>query len=199
MVSGDFKSFMKYMVISQPKAGTYLCGNLLEQFGLYHTYFHFRLTEYTKYNRNDISGGKKYKGLKHISKPLAKAVEDIPNEGFALGHLAYSQETEETLYNFKKVLLFRNFEDSMESTNRFLNETGRKFDRKSLKPMHENIIGWKNKENTFCLNFEDMISKNTKELDKLQLFLFNEIKFDSLKCMEKALNKDSITKSSLRK
>ena len=44
-----------------------------------------------------------------------------------------------------------------------------------------------------------MINKNTKKINQLQKFLFNEVVYDSKIAIQNALEKDSLTKTNFRK
>ena len=70
-----------------------------------------------------------------------------------------------------------------------------KFNRmlSKLDPIRE----WKGYD-VFAITFQDLIDKNIDKLDQLQLFLYNKINVSSSIAIEKALNYDTKTKSSLR-
>lgn len=54
-------------------------------------------------------------------------------------------------------------------------------------------------EDVFVLPFKKMLYKNKECLDELQVYLFGEVRVDSVAAMTTALEKDSLTKSDIRK
>jgi len=190
---------MKYLVISQPKAGTYLSANLLEEMGLIWTKLHFADNSVRSFQDINISEARMNNTHKTINRSLPDSLNLIPDGGFAVSHMKHSVEIEKKLSNVKKILLVRNFDETYESTKTFLKETNRKFSLNNLQSMHDAVIPWKNCSDVFFMQFDDMINKNVIVLDKLQYFLFNELRVDSLQTIKSALNKDSITKSNKRR
>jgi hypothetical protein len=183
---------MKYFIISQPKAGTYLLSNILENMGISPSKLHFDPNLIRKFNTLE--------DYEKINASLKSGVKKIlKDEEFAVGHIPYSERDEDALLKTKKILITRNTGKIKDSAKRYLKETGIDvgdiIKYKNLK----NIKDWKGKEDVFYITFEDLMKKDTRKIDKLQIFLFNEIKFDSLEILEKALNQNSLTKSSIRK
>ena len=188
---------MRAFIISQPKSGTYLCSNLLVEWGLDQTALH--LTPggwYYKYDLDDPSSMANFiKYLHKEGESFKHNLNLIPENGFAVGHIAYQPIIEQALESFKLIVLTRPRGEVLQSIERFKDEFNREIqigDR-----LRRGIGKWKNK--AFHLTFDDMINKNIEKLDELQIYLFGEIKFDSEKSVENALNKKSITKSSIRK
>jgi hypothetical protein len=183
---------MKYFIISQPKAGTYLLSNILENMGISPSKLHF-----------DPSLIRKFKTLEDYEKinvSLKTAVKKIlKNNEFAVGHIPYSERDEYALSKTKKILITRNTNKIKDSASRYLKETGIDVSEIIKYKNLKNIKEWKGKEGVFHITFEDLLKKNSRKMDKLQIFLFNEIRFDSLDIINKALARDSLTKSSIRK
>ena len=186
---------MKTLIISQPKSGTYLCANLLQEFGLKFDGYHLSENHYQRYDLSD-----KYKSLKSkdeftIKEHISKSIKHIDNNYFAASHFNYTKELELLFKDYKKIIITRSKNEIVESWKRFgdLRKTKNPIDTSKLQ-QHQ----WLDYPNTFHLRFNDMIDKNTDVLDNLQLFLFNSILHKSHICINNALSKDSLTKSSVR-
>ena len=51
----------------------------------------------------------------------------------------------------------------------------------------------------FHIEFKDMIEINVEKIDALQVYLFGSVITDSAEAMRKALNEETLTKSSKRR
>ena len=60
------------------------------------------------------------------------------------------------------------------------------------------MTSWIGFPDTFHIDFNSLLNKDTDVLDKMQLFLFNDILYNSLEVIEKSLISDTITKSNIR-
>jgi len=183
---------MKYFIISQPKAGTYLLSNILENMGIIPSKLHFDPKLIRKFNSLED-----YETLKISIKNALK--EEIKDNEFAVGHIPYSKQYEKELAKIKKILITRNTSKIRDSAKRYLKEKGIDVGEIISVKNLNNIKQWKNNKDVFHVTFEEILKKDKRKIDKLQMFLFNEIKFDSLEVINKALAKDSLTKSSIRK
>ena len=181
---------MKYFIISQPKAGTYLCANLLKTFNIGFEGHHFDRVDY---KINDLKTGKTIsQTTQHIN--LSKEV--IKDNYLGVGHLLYKTDSVIALKKFKKILLIRPSKEVKESWERFSNKTGRS---KTNALVHnesnrQSIADWSHQKDVFVLQFKDMIEKNIKKIDDLQIHLFNKIIYNSTISINQALKMDSITK-----
>ena len=189
---------LRCIIISQPKAGTYLCANLLQELGLGFEGFHLNENKSHKYKvheLNSLTSLQITKQAKIIKKPLKETLKLIKNNHIAVSHLAYKKETEKILANFKKILLVRDYESSVESWDRWRIATNRKKDSKNIdKQFRGSIEEWKNQKNIFVLNFYDMKNINIQKINELQKFIFQKITMDSKEIMQNALNKPSFTR-----
>lgn len=191
---------MKYFIISQPKAGTYLCSNLLVEFGLHQTGMHCKGSgKFQKYDLTDPYAVSNVKEYTYVLKSFKAVVESIPDNGFAVGHFSPNSKRVAVLNDFKKILVIRPHEDYQGAADRFKNDYNRSLFGLDSNAMYNTIKEWQNEENVFVINFYDMINKNVNKINQLQLFLFDKIVTDSNKAINNALKKDSLTKSSIRK
>lgn len=186
---------MKYFVISQPKAGTYLAANLLTEFGISFEGLHFSLKSYQQYDLKKLEEArinrKKYTYIKHIS----ESIKLIGDNCLGVGHLEYSQELEDLLKGFKKILLVRDITTTKESWKHWATITKKSSQSKLIEDtFRKNISKWQNREDVFTLNFYDMKNSNLIKINELQHFLFQDTKFNSKKAILNALSKDSLTK-----
>lgn len=193
------KNLNKVFIISQPKAGTYLCSNLLMNFNLKATGMHIKNNKARVYNPSKPVKFETKKELKKFMQEstihkqrFADLVQLIPGNGFAVGHLEPEKKYINGLAPCKKILLLRPHEEHLESLKRFYGNTS------VSKKEYENISNWQHLENVFVINFHDMINSNIDVINSLQLFLFDEIKFDSQKAIRDALASPSLTKSDIR-
>lgn len=188
---------MKYFIISQPKAGTYLCANLLSEFNLINTRLHISERKYELYDFNNLEESRKNLTNFSYPIPLHDSLTKIFDNQFAVGHIPYSENNRNLLKNFKKILLIREYDGIKNSATRWAHSTGRSLNIKKVFDIAEDVIRWK-QDNVFIINFQDLIEKNENIINKLQIFLFGNILYDSLKSIENALIKDSLTKSNVR-
>jgi hypothetical protein len=181
---------MRFFIISQPKAGTYLLSNILKNMGLGNSKLHFDPGLIRKFTT--------LKNFEEIEGTFEEGLEMIKNGCYAVGHMSYNKSRKESLKDFKKILITRNKKDIWESAERYAEEKNigvySIINDKNLKKISE----WKKFKDVFHITFEDIVGKNTSKIDELQIFLFKKIKFNSLAIIEKSLNQDSLTKSSIR-
>ena len=186
---------MRALIISQPKAGTYLCANLLQEFGLKFKGLHLNEYQQQQYDLSNIYNSlinkDEYTATEHIS----TTVRRISDNHFAVTHLNYTDEFHSLFLPFKKIIITRPRNEIIESYKRFKEiRNGRSdFDTSILKQHY-----WLDYTNTFHLTFNNMINKDITGLDQLQEFLFGTVLHNSRKCIRDALTKDAHTKSSIR-
>ena len=187
---------MKVMIISQPKAGTYLCNNLMEEFGFESSYKHLNKTNYQAYDKNNLENCKSNPRQYDVNVDISQSVQTIKDNQVAMTHLSYSKDLQNIFKDFKKILLTRDKQNRDKSWERF--KKIRPWNSIPTEGHYDNIKAWNKCEDVFELQFDDMINKNTTQLDKLQLFLVDEIKYNSEQAMCSATQKPSITKSNIR-
>ena len=190
---------LRCIIISQPKAGTYLCANLLQEMGLCFDGYHISKNKYEKYNLADLAGSRfDLKKYTHKS-DLKKSLSLIKNNCIGVSHLQCTSINKDLLKNFKIILLLRDYKDCLDSWEKWSKyRYGKKLSYISFDSF-QNISKWENEDNVFTIRFESMVNKHISKIDELQLFLFNQIIYDSSLCIDKALSKDSLTKMRLRK
>jgi len=183
---------MKIVVISLPKSGTYLMGNILQNMGFENTYKHLSKKGGQEYDPNNIQDGIKNPRKYDSNKSLEQNLNEIKNGQYALSHLGYDDQTAVLLKDFVTIYLERDQKEIEESFKRWCEKSGRPY-KPWRKEKLEAIKKWKD-QSDFQLTFDDMINKNTKKLDRLQLQLFDKVKYDSAEVLTKSLKMDSMTK-----
>jgi|GEM_PF-4235693 len=181
---------MKTIIISMPKAGTYLCSNLLVELGIVQSYMHLNANSFQKYRANRIEEAKKDPGLFTRKIKFKDSIGYVKDGHFAVSHVGYNTHRHTLLEGFKKIILIRNPAEIRESFNRWNEHTGRKMPRLEL----DEILKWTIQPDTYTLSFNDMINKNTDKINGLQTYLFGEVRFDSDSCMTRAIQSPSMTK-----
>lgn len=191
---------MKYFIISLPKSGTYLLSNLLTEFKIKQTFLHLGLSKYQQYDKNNLIDGQK-NPLKYTHNlGIDKSINLIKENEFAVGHLPCTENIIKILRNFKKILLVRDIESINQSAKRWAEFSGRG-NKTTTNVKHKkinSILQWTNQD-VIVINFDEIIKRDTKAIDNLQLHLFGQIVFDSEKALKNALASNSLTKSTLRK
>lgn len=185
---------MKYIIISTPKSGTYLCANLLQQFGLAFTYRHIGPTDesYEQYDSGDLVNGLQNPSQYHRT---GSGLDGIRDGSFAVGHIKPTDGLRLKLKGFKKIFLTR--------PDVARGQSGKRFQRHVPSYRHRTskvlgLAGWL-KDDVYHLRFEDMIIPDVRRVDSLQLHLFGEVRFDSLESCEEAKRMESLTKSDMRR
>jgi hypothetical protein len=183
---------MKIIVISIPKSGTYLMGNILENLGFTNTYKHLSKKGGQEYDPNNIQDGIKNPRKYDSKKSLEENLNEIQDGQYALSHLEYDDCTSKLLEEFFTIYLERDEKEVEASFKRWCKISGR-----SYKPWRKEKLNyiklWK-EHSDYKITFDDMINKNVKKIDFMQLKLFGEVKYDSKEILIKSLDMDSMTK-----
>ena len=191
---------MKYFIISMPKSGTYLLSNLLEKFGIEQSYLHIGLTKYQKYDPKNLYDGR-LNPLNYTHElDIKESLKLIKENQVAVGHIPYNDTTNELLKDFKKIIITRKIDDINESAKRWQKISRRgNSERTNVKLRKINaVLEWKNKENIFHIEFDDIINLNEKKIDDLQIYLLGNIRFDSILSTKTSLSEKTLTKSHIR-
>ncbi len=191
---------MKIFVISQPKAGTYLCANILRELGFKFNQYHFGEKKYEKYPEpGAVNYAEKIKnplafGLEKRV-PLEESLTLIEDSHVGVGHLMYSRKNQSLLKEFKKIVLTRPRHEIIESLERWERYSGRKkTNLDHTLARCDSVEKWIGDDDVFHMTFKDMKEIDTEKIDRLQDFLKINHRYDSKKICLNALSKPSITK-----
>ena len=185
---------MRAIIISEPKSGTYLCSALLKHLGMYQTFFHLFETSYSAYDKNDLLEGRNNPRKYLKAGNIQDVVTSITDNGFAVTHEKRKELMVTAFASFKKVVVTRPLKEKKASHNRWITETPR-----GNSGYQTNHSLWLADPETFHIEFKDMIEINVEKIDALQVYLFGSIITDSAEAMNKALNEETLTKSSKRR
>lgn len=186
---------MKYFIISQPKAGTYLAANLLTEFGITFDGLHFSKRSYQHYNLNNLVDSRINRKKYTFKKPIAESILHVKDNCLGVGHLEYSKDLEILIADFKKILLIRDLKSTEDSWKAWASITRKGNKSKLLDDgFRRNIEQWRLCQDVFVLDFYDMKNQNITKINELQLHLFGAIIKDSKSAISSALKKESLTK-----
>lgn len=127
---------------------------------------------------------------------FSNVLDQIPKNGFAVGHLTPDNRYVNNLKDFKKILLVRDLKGHEESIERFKNEMHGS--TSVNKTQYMQIAEWAKYPDVFVMDFSDMIKPRYAKIRKLQSYLFGDVIVDEKEAMQKALAAPSPTKSSIR-
>jgi len=184
------------LVISQPKAGTYLCANILVELGFVFNGLHIGKKTYQRYDLNNLQDSRLNPEKYTRKSKLLHTLNKLKKDEIALSHLPYKNKIRHDIKDFKKIYLYRDYNERLNSWNRWIEKTGRKdiFPNSMTKEYSELMNNWTNEPNTFTLSFDDMRNKNFDKINQLQNFFFEKIKFDSKFIIHRSLKNPSLTK-----
>lgn len=116
----------RVMVVSMPKAGTYLMARLLDRLGFVDTELHLGEAVLTDYRGLPIEE-KRGAGFRDrvIHLPVTLSAGLVASGQFAVGHLPHTPTVREALAGFRTIVLIRNPYDAVVSRLRFRVESGR--------------------------------------------------------------------------
>ena len=110
---------MKYLIVSQPKAGTYLCANLLQELGLQNSFLHIFPNRYIRRNES-IWNSAGFNDAPVVESDLKTGLATVPDNTFALTHVSPNHfNSKELAKDFKKILVTRDYNDILDSSERF--------------------------------------------------------------------------------
>jgi len=107
----------KAIIISIPKAGTYLAAELLTNIGIVSAGLHvslIHLEDYRFYTYNDLANRDEV--FRTIPLYMTSAI--IQSGQFIVGHIPYSIEAENMLLNYRRIFVYRNLRDTIVTTYR---------------------------------------------------------------------------------
>jgi predicted MPP superfamily phosphohydrolase len=182
---------MKYIILSEPKAGTYLCANLMNEFGIKFEGYHLNKNRYQIRNNNNL--------LKEENIPFLQSIDLINENTVAVTHMHALPDVVSKLKSFKKIVLTRDYNERLDSWRRWKKMKPDAIPKKLVSYQTAwNNYNWLNERDIFHLEFNDLINNKKEKIDQLQSFLFNDIKFDSINCINNAKKHNSLTKSNIR-
>lgn len=178
---------MRTIIISQPKAGTYLCANLLVEFGLTHLPMHLNKWRYEYYIGKEL--------YRRVNSPFTEAVKKVRDNQFVVTHVSAVPEHQEAIQDFKKIIVTRDLQERLESWARWTTEPNKKLlSHEKEWNAHNGKRHWARQKGCFVIDFKDFKEYNIEKIDQMQRYLFGRIHYDSKACLTAAMEKDSLTK-----
>lgn len=185
---------MKAFIVSMPRSGTYLMGKLLTIWGMTDTHYHF--SEGFVEHRTQENIDRQRVDLSDVHHNTDDYWSNIPDNAFAVGHLAPTTENVSRLSTFKRICLIRNRSEVEYSLRSWSKHIGHNIE---LTNDHIKIPDWRFVNYTFLMDFNtDIIDINVNKLNLLQKYLFNDVIHDSKLTMQQAQGAMTFTKSELR-
>ena len=182
----------KVVVVSLPKSGTYLMGNVLQNLGFRNTYKHLSKSGGQEYDPNNLEDGIKNPRKYDSKKTLKQSLNELQAGDYALSHLGYDNETADLLKDFFVIYLYRDEKEIEQSFKRWCEKSGRPY-VPWRKDKLDKISLWKEKAD-FSLEFNDIINHNVEKIDQLQIQLLGNLQLDSKNIIELSIQMDSMTK-----
>jgi hypothetical protein len=180
---------MKAIVISKPKSGTFLLGNIIDLMGMDYRGIFVKEGERHQYDPKNTS--KKFPIGTTMG--LTESLSMVRDNEVVLSHLLPNHTTKVLLKDFKKIIIDR---DEKERERSFAKWSSFLWGKEDPYPTERfaSIDFWLEEPNSFGLNFNDIINKNVVVIDALQIFILGEVKYNSKLLCQKALEMDSLTK-----
>jgi hypothetical protein len=121
----------RVIVVSLPKAGTYLMAEVLKALGYGWTGMHLAEAAYSDYKGADLVDARMHPGRFARYEPLRESLARITAGEFAVGHLPCKAEIVGITAPFRRLYLTRDLRTALISYMRFMQSTGR-FNAKEL-------------------------------------------------------------------
>jgi hypothetical protein len=210
----------RVLVVSLPKAGTYLMAELLKALGYGWTGMHLAETAYSDYSGADLDEARRNPGRFARTEPLSQSLSRIGVGEFAVGHLPCKEEIVADTALFKRFYLTRDLRTALISYMRFMASTGRlgaqqmcwypiadprerlvQFLTSSapllLRSQYKQLAGWSRTPGVLHVRFEDLTGPPETALrvvESTAAFL-GVASCDASDILNKSLESETITKS----
>jgi sulfotransferase family protein len=170
----------RVLVVSIPKAGTYLMAEVLKALGYGWTGMHLAEAAYSDYKGADLDDARENPGRFARSEPLRQSLSRIRAGEFAVGHLPCKAEVIVFTASFRRLYLTRDLRSALISYMRFLQVTGRMGAKESswysisdpkerllnflttsapqlLVGLYNDLTGWLHVPGVMHVRFEDLV------------------------------------------
>ena len=189
---------IKCFIISQPKAGTYLCANILKELGFHFHNNHFSEKHFAIYppvGSPELAVKLQHPHRARVRHVLQQSLPRIKSGQVGVGHLIYKHDTEKRLRKFYKIVLTRDKKDILASMERWTKFSKRPpANLNAVLDTADRILPWISRQGVFHMTFNDMKNMNLDKIDKLQSFLGIYHTLGSEMLIKRALAMPSITK-----
>ena len=208
------------IVVSLPKAGTYLVAELLKALGCRWTGMHLADHGYSDYRGADVLEARHHPDRFARRAELIQALMRIRPGEFAVGHLPCRPDVLQATVHFKRLYVTRDLRCALISYMRFMQTTGRygaeqlawysvEDPRRRivvflsttaphlLNNLYKDMEGWSHVEGITHVRFEDLVSPgwpSRRAVDSVAASLGAE-NYDARRILQAALAAETITKS----
>jgi Sulfotransferase domain len=208
------------IVISLPKAGTYLVAELLKALGYRATGWHLVAKFCTDYSTADFAEARRNPAKYSRKGNPSEFLSQVRPGEFAVGHLPCNDEVRAATARFKRIYLTRDLRTALVSYMRFLADTGRMDAKNSpwyhltdprrrlavflattapklLETIYERMVGWPEVEAIHHVRFEDLTAGTPQALrviDALAAWL-GITNYDADSILHTGLSAHTVTKS----
>lgn len=178
------------LVISVPKAGTYLLSEVLKNLGLEASDLHINVNEYQNYQGATINDALLHPENYTVASPLSRTLNLLEKKQFAVSHLPARNKIlskgqcskRQILSNFRTILLIRdlrkclvshmNFDYFLRCSSKPDRSSDKKFifkqylqaNEERLFYLYANLIPWLQESEIQVLKYEDLASNEVDEL-----------------------------------
>lgn len=189
---------IKCFIISQPKAGTYLCANILKELGFHFHNNHFSEKHFAIYppvGSPELAVKLQHPHRARVRHVLQQSLPRIKSGQVGVGHLIYKHDTEKRLRKFYKIVLTRDKKDILASMERWTKFSKRPpANLNAVLDTADRILPWISRQGVFHMTFNDMKNMNLDKINKLQSFLRIYHSLGSETLIKRALAEPSITR-----
>lgn len=210
---GDGRAQSRVLVITQPKAGTYMIAEVLRQVGFHHTFLHLGAERLQAYDPDELEEGlfnpRKFDVVCGIeeSRKLIRVGE------LAVSHLAYATTLEQKLRGFKIVHVKRELRSALRSLARMLWHSGRGRPEVTQAIRHNGIAGfirfrgrhtidkalsineWSDCTNVLSLKMENILADPCLSIDAILKHVDHRPQIPALEIWQRVNEAETLTKS----
>jgi len=205
----------RLVILTLPKAGTYLISEIARRCGWYQTYWHVRENGMEDYSTGSMEQRRHHPELFRRDLSLAEVVAQVPEFGFFVGHLPHDGAAVAMLRPCRKILVIRDLRRALVSRLRFERRLRRNptFDavwsRDGNQPQMElflerfghmlmchfvSIAPWAFEPDVATLRFEDLLAPPAETLRRLGAILGQDAPVP-VETIHQSLAADTLTKA----
>lgn len=175
----------RVLIVTQPKAGTYLVAEIVRLAGFHHSYLHLGMRRLQAYDRNYLREGLSNPRMFDVACGIEESRKLVRFGELAVSHLEYSADLARQLSKFRIIHVKREMRSSFISWSRMLlhsNKFGSNMsdairqrgvsafmDARGLAMIRNavSINEWSNEENVLSLKMEEMMSDPVGAVDSI--------------------------------
>jgi len=207
------QSLNRVLVITQPKAGTYLVAQILKESGFEHTHLHLGRDRLQAYDPHFLHTSMQNPSLFNVFCPIQESRNLIRFGQVAVSHICYEPHLAEAFSNFRIIHVKRELSSSIRSLARMYlhsDAKGRKFKdaiskdgvsgllrlrgRRTISEALE-INKWSEQENVISLKIEDIKSSPEQAIDAILNHVHHQPERSAQTIWNQAVSAGTLTKA----